>query len=286
MERVGVLGLGRMGREIARRLAEDGSAVTGWTRSGLSADEARALGVTMAQRPADVAVASDVLILSLFDDSAVRDVLTTLFDSDLSGKLIADTSTVSPMLLRNMQAQAHAAGVALVDAPISGGPEMVANGSCAVFLGGAPGDVARAEPVLARFAGRVIRTGALGTGMGLKVVNNATLAGTFATLSETLSIAKRAGLDFELVLRALAGGPAGPPWLGARLDRILGLDDSVGFSIDGAAKDLAVCRGSAAELGIDVPVLDRMAALTAVAQEEGLGERDLAAVLSTAWARA
>ena len=282
MERIGVLGLGRMGREIALRLTARGAEVTGWSRSGMP----DGLGVTAAESPAALAQVAEILILSLFDDAAVSSVLDQLLAAPVGGRLIIDTSTVSPMLLKGRVDQAHAAGAGLADAPISGGPEMVANGSCGIFLGGAEADVARARPVLELITERVIPTGALGTGMGLKVVNNATLAGIFATLDETMRIARAAGLDFELALRAVAGGPAGPPVLAARLDRALGRDDSVGFSISGVAKDLTVFRAAASELGVEAPVLERMHALTGLAQENGLGEKDLASMLRAAWDRA
>ena len=282
MERIGVLGLGRMGREIALRLTARGANVTGWSRSGMP----EGLGIAAADSPAALAKAADILILSLFDDAAVSSVLDQLLTAPVDGRLIIDTSTVSPVLLKGRVDQARAAGAGLADAPISGGPEMVANGSCGIFLGGAEADVARARPVLELITERVIATGALGTGMGLKVVNNATLAGIFATLDETMRIARAAGLDFELALRAVAGGPAGPPFLAARLDRALGRDDSVGFSISGVAKDLTVFRAAASELGVEAPVLERMHELTGLAQANGLGEKDLAAMLRAAWDRA
>ena len=281
MERIGVLGLGRMGREIALRLTARGAEVTGWSRSGVPEE----LGIAAADSPAAVAEAADILILSLFDDAAVGSVLDQLLAAPVDGRLIIDTSTVSPVLLKGRLDEARAAGAGLADAPISGGPEMVANGSCGIFLGGAEADVARARPVLELITERVIPTGALGTGMGLKVVNNATLAGIFATLDETMRIARAAGLDFELALRAVAGGPAGPPFLAARIERVLGRDDSVGFSVAGVAKDLEVFRRAAVDLGVDAPVLERMHVLAGMAQQAGLGERDAAVMVKAAWDR-
>ena len=281
MERIGVLGLGRMGREIALRLKSRGADVTGWSRSGMP----DGLAIAAADSPAAVVQAADILILSLFDDAAVEAVLDQLFAAPVDGRLIIDTSTVSPVLLKGRLDQARALGASLADAPIAGGPEMVANGSCGIFLGGAEADVARARPVLELISDRVIATGGLGTGMGLKVVNNATIAGIIATLDETMRIARAAGLDFELALRAVAGGPAGPPFLAARVERALGRDDSVGFAVSGVAKDLAVFRGAAADLGVEAPVLDRMHVLADMAQAAGLGERDAAVMLKAAWDR-
>ena len=286
MERIGILGLGRMGREIARRMASQGAEVTGWTRSGMSADQAADLGIAAAESPAALAAVSDVILLSLFDDAAVGQVIDALMAADLSGKMIIDTSTVSPRLLSGYADRAGEADVMLSDAPIAGGPEMVADASCGVFVGGSAAAFARAEPALLLFSSRVVHTGPLGAGMGTKIVNNAMIAGLFATLSEIVQIAKRAGLEYETTLRVLANGPAGPPFLRARLDRALGLDDSVGFPISGVNKDVAVFRAAADELGVVAPMLARAAEIAGLARDEGLEARDAAAMIRAAWDRA
>lgn len=281
-ERLGVIGLGRMGRAMAARLADQGAAVTGWTRSGLTDADAQAMWIKAADGLEGLVAGSDVLILSLFDDDAVRAVLDQLTAFDLDGKLIIDTSTVSPGLL-----PAYAGGpFGLVDAPISGGPEMVTAGSCGIFIGGASGDVTRAEAVLRLVSQRIVVTGALGTGMGMKIANNAMLAGFFATISEVAQIGKQAGLDFAQMMQVIAGGPAGPPFIQARMPRVLGEDDSVGFPVRGTIKDVDVFRGAARELGVDTPVLARAAEVMELAEAEGLGDRDLAVMVRAAWDRA
>lgn len=282
MERIGVAGMGRMGREIARRAAGQGAEVTGWTRSGLPADQATELGVAAARGLDALAAGSDIIILSLFDDAAVTGVLDGLFKTELSGKLIIDTSTVSPRLLRSYEGR----GAALVDAPISGGPEMVANASCGVFIGGSDADAERARRAIELFSTRVFHVGPLGAGMGMKIANNALLAGVFATLTEIVQIARGAGLEFETVMRVLAGGPAGPPFLSQRMDRILGVDDSVGFPVSGTLKDVGVFAAAAAELDVEAPVLARAREVIEMAMAEGHEDHDAAVMIRAAWDRA
>ncbi|MBL4627357.1 MAG: NAD(P)-binding domain-containing protein, partial [Roseicyclus sp.] len=141
MQKLGVIGLGRMGSAIAERLAGQGVNVTGWTRSGLGSAGAAKLGIARAETLADLAAGSDILITSLYDDIAVGEVLDTLATLPLTGKLIIDTSTITPSTLTS---RAEALKADLVDAPIAGGPEMVLAGSCSLLLGGAPEAASRA----------------------------------------------------------------------------------------------------------------------------------------------
>lgn len=166
-ERVAVIGLGRMGRSIAQRLVKDGMAVIGWTRSG-SASKEFPVAPSLQAAAAD----ADVLILSLFDDHAVRSVLEQLASLDMTGRLLVETSTVSPNVVRDMENSIEAAGGRIIDAPISGGPEMVAAGTIGLYLGGADEDIARFMPLASRLSNRVLPVGPLGAGAAAKIVNN------------------------------------------------------------------------------------------------------------------
>ena len=274
MDRIGVIGLGRMGGAMAVRFAGQGVPVLGWTRSGRAVD-----GVPLAPDLAALVAASDVLILSLYDDAAVADTLDTLLTTDIAGKLIADTSTVVPGVLKSRAEGFSAKGAMVVDAPVSGGPEMVAAGSCGFFIGGAADAAARAQAALSALTARIFHVGPLGTGLVMKVVNNALMQSYTAGLVEQLQVAARAGLPLETALTILCGGPAGLPMVRDRVPRILGQDDSVGFPISGVAKDNAVFRRVAAEAGVATPTLDAFAALLDQAMAEGLAGADIAALM-------
>ena len=130
MSRIGIIGLGRMGTALARRFADQGHPITTWTRSERSLD-----GIDPAKSLDALANQCDSLVLSLLNDEAVSEVLDTLLTCDLSGKQIIDTSTVIPQTLQSRAVAISAAGASCVDAPISGGPEMVLAGTCGIFLG-------------------------------------------------------------------------------------------------------------------------------------------------------
>jgi 3-hydroxyisobutyrate dehydrogenase-like beta-hydroxyacid dehydrogenase len=274
MDRIGVIGLGRMGAAMALRLVGQGVSVTGWTRSGRAIE-----GLASAPDLSSLVATSDVLILSLYDDAAVADTLDALLTMDLTGRLIVDTSTVVPGLLKTRADRFAAAGAMIVDAPVSGGPEMVEAGTCGFFIGGAAEAAARAQAALALLSARIFHVGPLGTGLVMKTVNNALMQSYTAGLVEQLQVAARAGLPLETALTILCGGPAGLPMVRDRVPRILGQDTSVGFPVSGVAKDNAVFRRIAAEAGVATPTLDAFAAILAEAAGNGLSDADIAAVM-------
>jgi len=274
-ERIGVIGLGRMGRALALRLAGQGFAVTGWTRSG-AAPEGIAVAGTL-----DAAVAaSDILLLSLFDDAAVRGVLASLAACDLAGRLVVETSTVSPAVVREAAPAIEAAGGRILDAPISGGPEMVAAGTIGMFLGGAPADIARLDPLARRLSDRILPVGALGAGHAAKIVNNVALGGMWQTTLEALRLGQRLGLGRDTMLGVLERSPGTGPALRGRLPKIRGEDMTVGFSVAGILKDQDLFLAVAEAVGEPLPALAAARENFRAAASAGHGEEDLARMIA------
>ena len=278
MERIGVIGLGRMGSAIAQRLASQGHAVTGWTRSGR-----RVEGVAETRDIPALVAASDTLILSLLDDAAVAFALDSCLECELDGKQIIEASTVVPKVLQDRIAAITSKGATAVDAPISGGPELVAAGSCGVFIGGEDSATKRAQDVIAGYSNRVFHVGPLGTGLVMKTINNSMIQLYFAGLRDMMPLAKRAGLPLETAMRILCGGPAGMPMAADRLPKILGEDNTVGFAMSAAAKDCDVFQRVVQSHGLESPAL-------AVARQgwdevlaAGLGDEDPARQVSWAY---
>ena len=166
-----------MGSAIAARLAASGLRVAGWTRSGVGGEQAAALAITAQPDIAALGETSDIVILSLSDDTAVNAVLSEVVVYDLSGKLVVDTSTVSPQTLKGRLGEIDAAGGAVVDAPISGWPSVVAQGEAGFYIGGEEAAVRRLMPVAEVLSGRIHHVGDLGSGAAMKIVNNMMLTG-------------------------------------------------------------------------------------------------------------
>ncbi len=285
-ETIGVIGLGRMGRAMAERFAGEGYEVTGWNRTPPDAAAAAALGFPLSADLCALVQRSSILVLSLFDDAAVREVLARILETgaDLSGRLIVDTSTVAPDVLRGACDSLATRGAALLDAPISGGPEMILAGKAGLYLGGAEADIARFRPLAETLGARVLTVGPLGAGATAKVLNNMMLVGYWQILKETVRLARAAGLEPRLALDILAGSPAATPAMKSRLAVILGDSDAVGFTLAGALKDGELATGVADGLGIDTPAIDAAVESFRQAKEKGLGDADLAVMVRDAYA--
>jgi len=278
MERIGVIGLGRMGSAIAQRMKAEGREVLGWTRSGRQID-----GVKNVPDVDALVRKSDTLILSLFDDAAVAGVLDRLLTLDIKGKQIIETSTVMPNLLIDRIERITASGATAVDAPISGGPEMVLAGSCGLFIGGDDAAATKARDSMAAISQRIFHVGPLGTGLIMKVINNGMIQTYFSGLADLMPLAKQAGLPLETAIRILSGGPAGMPMLTARIPKVLGEDDSVGFANSTAFKDNDVCLRVLRSHGLSSPSLESFGAQKDVAEQAGVMEGDPAELVKLAY---
>lgn len=273
-ETVAVLGLGLMGRPMARTLARAGIAVTGWNRSPL--DPGLTAGIPLAGSMAEAARAG-LLILMLADSAAVEAVLARLEPLLRPGQLVVDMGSSDPA-----HSQAHAAalaegGVGWVDAPVSGGPEGAAAGSLAIMAGGAEEAVERAQPVLARL-GRVTRVGGPGAGHTAKVLNQLIVGLTIAAVAEAVALAEATGVDPRLLQGALAGGFADSKVLQIHGARMAERAYTPGARVTTQLKDLRLALGLAAGAGLRLPHLvdtaERYARLVAM----GHGDLDHSAL--------
>ena len=278
MARVGVIGLGRMGAALAQRMAAEGVSVTGWTRSGRAVE-----GVETASDLGQLVSASDALVLSLLDDTAVAGTLDALLDQDLAGKIIIETSTVTPGVLTDRIDRIRTAGADAVDAPIAGGPELVLSGNCGFYVGGEDAAAERAREVLSAVSSRFFHVGPLGAGLVMKVINNGMIMAYFNGLSDLLPLAQRAGLPLETALRILCGGPAGLPMIADRIPKVLGEDKSIGFALSAAFKDNDVFSRVVASFGLTSPMLENFAARKGDVEAAGLMDRDPAELLNLAY---
>src|SRR5438093_3378072 len=186
-----VLGLGLMGRPIARTLLAAGCRTTGWNRSPLP--EQVVAGIPLARTVKDAA-SSTVCILSLADSNAVDAVRGQLEPHLRAGRIVIDMGTSDPSRSRAHAARLTATGIAWIDAPVSGGPEGPAKASLPIMAGGSGPDFARARPVLEKL-GRVVRVGEAGAGHTMKIINKLIVGLTIEAVAEALALAAKVGRD-------------------------------------------------------------------------------------------
>ena len=278
---IAFLGLGTMGAAMAANLARAGFEVTAWNRTPGRARELDELGVRRATTPAEASSAADIVVVCVSD---TPDVETVLFGPDgaadgiRSGALVIDCSTISPSATRDFAARLADKGVALVDAPVSGGSEGAQKATLTIFCGGEPGDVERARPILEALGKIITHVGPSGSGQAVKAVNQVILAGTYVGVAEGLVLAMKAGLDGDQVVAALGGGAAQSWVLANRSGRMLANDYPLGFKVALHRKDLGIALDLARELGAELPVAEMTAEMETDLIGRGRAEDDMSAV--------
>lgn len=244
----GIVGLGAMGSAMAARLRARGVAVRGFD---LEPGKRAALGPDAA---GDVeGVAGAVVLLSLPHAAAVSEVLDVLLPAMPEGGVVCDTSTLAPDEARGFARRAGAAGVSYLDTPVSGGPSGAAAGTLAIMAGGEWLALERARPVLDHLSDRVLHVGESGAGQVAKLANNLLVATHLVAAGEALRMARRAGVEPEILLQAInnsSGRSAAttvnfPRWI------LSGAFDS-GFSAGLMRKDVRLAVRLAESVGADL----------------------------------
>jgi len=288
VERIGFVGLGTMGAAMAANLARAGFGLTVWNRTAGRAPELDELGAVRAMTPVEVGAASDVVVVCVSDTPDVEGVIfgpDGLAKGARSGSLVVDCSTISPAATRDFADRLRRAGVAMVDAPVSGGSEGAQKATLTIFVGGEPADVERARPILAALGKTITHVGPIGSGQAVKAVNQVILAGTYLGVAEGIVLALKSGLDVGQVVEALGGGAAQSWVLANRSGRMIANDYPLGFKVALHRKDLGIALDLARELGADLPVAALAADLETALIDDGHTDDDMSALARSIRAR-
>lgn len=281
MERVGFCGLGTMGGPMAANLRRAGFPLTVWNRSPGRAAELLELGAVEGASPRAVAEASDVVVICVSDSPDVEAVLfgpEGVSAGASPGTLVVDCSTISPAASRDFATRLAEQGVAMIDAPVSGGSEGALKGTLTIMVGGEAADVERARPLLETMGRSVTHMGPLGAGQATKAVNQVILCGTYLGVAEGMVLAIRAGLDPEQVVEALGGGAAASWVLENRSGRIIADEYPLGFKVSLHLKDVMIALAMALESGVAMPVAAMAAQIENGLVAQGHGDDDVSAL--------
>jgi 3-hydroxyisobutyrate dehydrogenase-like beta-hydroxyacid dehydrogenase len=272
---VAFVGLGLMGRPMARNLVTAGFDVRGWNRSPLPPELVDGIPLTASLAEA---ASADVLLLMLSDSSAVGAVLDQIEAMLGPGQLVLDMGTSNPVDTRQRAARLAARGIGWVDAPVSGGAEGAAAATLAIMGGGTEEDMERAGPVLDALGANVVHVGGPGAGHTAKVANQVIVGIVHEAVAEALALAEAAGLDPSLVQQALAGGWADSRILQSQGTRMIERSFVPGGRVRTLRKDLVMGLDLAGELGLELPFLERARDLLDVLVERGDGDLDCSAI--------
>ena len=279
--RVGFVGLGTMGGAMAANVARAGFPVTAWNRTAGRAADLGELGVVLGESPAAVAAASDIVVTIVSDTLDVEAVLfgpQGVAAGAENGALVIDMSTISPSATRDFAARLADRGVAMLDAPVSGGSEGAKKGTLTIFVGGDAADLERARPALQAMGTTITLVGPIGSGQAVKAVNQVILAGTYLGVAEGIVLAIKAGLDVEQVVGALSGGAAQSWVLANRSGRMLENDYPLGFKVALHRKDLGIALQLARETGTSLPISALCEQIEAGLIGKGHADDDMSAV--------
>ena len=273
-ESICVLGLGLMGRPLARELAASGHDVRGWNRSQLAPELVS--GITVVP-DLEEAAAAETLVLMLLDSGAVGEVLAGLEPHLRAGQLLVDMGTSRPADSVERAVRLAERGIGWVDAPVSGGPPAIVERRLAIMAGGRDDDVRRAERLLSPL-GRVVHVGGPGAGHAVKLVNQVVVPLTIEAVAEALALAERCGLDLEVVRDALRGGSADSRILEVHASRMIAHDYTPAAHATIMLKDLRLVEEVAASVGLDLPHVESTRGRYEELVARGEGELDSTAL--------
>jgi len=280
--RIGFIGLGIMGRPMAKNLVRAGFDVAVYNRSKPPRADLAAAGAHVVSSPADAARNADVVITIVTDSADVEDVClgpSGVIEGAKQGTVVVDMSTISPEMTRRIGGLLADRGVGMLDAPVSGGEEGAVAGSLSIMVGGDARNLDRVRPALQALGKRIVHCGPLGAGQTVKLCNQIAVSLTNLAVCEALMFAQRSGVDPAKMLEAVSAG-AGASWQMTNLGpRMLRRDFSPGFKIRLQQKDLRLALESAREHHLPLPGLALVHQLFASVESTGCGEEGTQALL-------
>ena len=282
MTRCAFIGLGIMGREMARNLLAAGYEVTVWNRSPGPAQDLESAGAVVASSPAEAARSADVVLTCLLDGPVVEQVLLGdggVLEGARPGAIVVDSSTIDPATSVRVATAGGERGVTVLDAPVSGGDAGARQGTLAIMIGGERAAVEQVRPILEVLGSTIEHVGAAGAGQRVKAANQLLVAGIYSLVGEALLLVEEDGIDADAAVAVLAGGLAGSRILDTKAARMRQRSFEPGARVDLHRKDLGIVLELARDAGVAVPVTAVVAQLYEALAAQGGGDLDHSAVL-------
>jgi len=279
---VGYIGLGIMGKPMAGHILSAGYKLVVHNRSRESVNELVSRGAIEAYTPAEVAEQVDVIFTNLPDSPDVEKVALGekgIIEGAHKGLVYVDNSTIKPTSARKVGKQLGEKGIAMLDAPVSGGDVGAINGTLTIMVGGAADALDQVMPILKTVGKTITHVGQLGDGQIAKAANQIMVAAQMVAMGELLILAKKSGADPEKVVRAIRGGAAGCWTLENKPQRLFAGNREPGFKAYMQAKDLGIVIDTAREYGVALPSTAVNTQLFNAMIEMGMGDLDNSAII-------
>lgn len=280
--KVGFIGLGIMGKPMSKNLLKAGYSLVVNDVNKATVAELAALGAETAESAAEVAGKVEVVITMLPNSPHVKQVVLGpkgVLEGAKPGLTLIDMSSIAPLVSREVGAALAAKGIEMLDAPVSGGEPKAIDGTLSVMVGGKKDVFEKYYDLMKAMAGSVVLTGDIGAGNVTKLANQVIVALNIAAMSEALMLATKAGVEPDLVYKAIRGGLAGSTVLDAKAPLVMDRKFNPGFRINLHIKDLANALDTAHEVGAPLPLTASVMEILQRLKADGMGELDHSAIV-------
>ena len=280
---IGFIGLGIMGKPMARNLCKSGYSLTVHSRGDEPVAELVDEGAHRASSSAEVAQNSEIIITMLPDSSDSKAVIlgaSGVLEGAGEGSVIVDMSSIAPLVSQKLASEAAKRSVEMLDAPVSGGQPAAVAGTLAIMVGGKADVFDRCRPILEAMGRSVVRVGEVGAGNVVKLANQIIVAANIEAIGEALVLAQKAGIDPDLVFQAIKGGLAGSNALEAKAPMIMERNFVPGFRIRLHQKDLHNALLTGKDLGVPLPVTSVIQQMLGALINSGKGDHDHSAIVN------
>ena len=277
MKKIGFVGLGIMGKPMAKNLLKAGYELVVFDINQEAVAEVVAAGAVKAENAKEVAAKSEAVITMLPNSPHVKTAVlgeNGVLAGAKPGLILIDMSSIAPLAAQEVAAAVAKQGVEMLDAPVSGGEPKAIDGSLSIMVGGKQEIFDRCVELLSKMGKSVVRCGDIGAGNTTKLANQIIVALNIAALSEALVLATKAGVDPELVFNAIRGGLAGSTVMEAKAPMILAGNFKPGFKIDLHIKDLANAIETGHEVGVPLPLTSSVMEILQALKVDGKGQND------------
>jgi len=275
--KIGFIGLGIMGKPMSKNLLKAGYELVVMDRNQQAVAEVVAAGAKAVATPKEVAQQTDIIVTMLPNSPHVKAVVlgeNGVIEGAKKGAIVADMSSIAPLVSREVAKKLAEKGVEMLDAPVSGGEPKAVDGTISVMVGGKQEVFDKCYPVLKAMAGTVVRTGEVGAGNITKLANQIIVALNIAAVSEALVLASKAGVEPELVYQAIRGGLAGSTVLDAKAPMMMDRNFKPGFRINLHIKDLNNVLETSHEVGVPLPLTSAVMEMMQSLKVDGMDQDD------------
>ncbi len=279
--KLGLIGLGIMGKPMARNLLKAGYDLTVYDINKGPVKEVVEAGAREAADVREIGANCDIIMTMLPDSPHVKSVVLGeggLIETIREGSVFIDMSSINPVASQEISAELEKKGVKMLDAPVSGGEPKAIDGTLAFMVGGSQDVFDKCKPILEAMGSSVVRCGDIGAGNTTKLANQIIVALNIAAVSEAFMLAEKAGVDPQLVFEAIRGGLAGSTVMEAKAPMIMAGNFKPGFKIDLHIKDLNNALSAGHSVGSPLPLTAQVMEMLQVLRIDGCGQDDHSAI--------